>query len=59
MQNPKESAEVIGEVKFFVYEHLVKYRVFKCVLYKNPGESGKIIFEYLVNTIYAKTLGKV
>ena len=28
-------------------------------LYKNPGERCEIIFEYLVNTIYTKTLGKV
>ena len=26
--------EVMGEVKFFVYENLVKYRVIKCVYTK-------------------------
>ena len=37
----KESAEVIGEVKFFVYENLVKYRVLKCVCTKTIGKVVK------------------
>ena len=48
----------MGEVKFFVYENLVKYKVIKCV-YTNPAESDEIRFEHLVTTMYAKTLGKV
>ena len=37
----KESAEVIGEVKFFVYENLVKYTVFNYVCAKTLGKVVK------------------
>ena len=37
----KESAEVIGDVKFFVYENIVKYRVFECVYTKTLGTMVK------------------